>query len=120
MMTLRSLYHTLTRPLSPRAEIWTRRVLGAGLGMFGAFVATFAVSLILEFRREMTEARLHDGGISDAGGMAYVLVVYALVPATVLSAFGSVSVWRNVSIKWWLPWLTMGILGAGVVMFLKS
>src|SRR5689334_19205460 len=103
-MTLRSLYHTLPRPLSPRAEIWTRRGLGAGLAMFGAFAATFAVSLILELRREMTEARLHGGGISDVGGMAYALVVYALVPATVLSAFGSVSVWRNVTIRWWIPW----------------
>lgn len=118
-MTLRSLYQTLTRPLSPRAEAGTRRVLGAGLAVFGVFVATFAVSLILELRREMAYARLHGGGISDAGGMAYALVVYALVPATVLSMFGSVSIWRNVAIKWWLPWLAMGILGAAVVMFLK-
>ena len=117
-MTLRSFYHTLSRPLSPRAEIWTRRVLGAGLAVFGVFVATFAVSLILEFRREMADARLHGGGISDAGGMAYALVVYALVPAFVLAMFGSVSIWRNVAIKWWLPWLVMGALGAAVAALL--
>jgi hypothetical protein len=38
----------------------------------------------------------------------------------VLSAFGSVSVWRSVAIKWWLPLVVMGVLGAAVVMFLKG
>jgi len=118
MMTLRSLYHTLTRPLSPRAEIWTRRVLGAGLATFSAFVVTLAIATILDLRRERIEWRLHGGGVSDAGGMAFAVVLYSLVPAFVLAMFGSVSVWRNVAIKWWLPWLVMGALGAAVAALL--
>jgi hypothetical protein len=50
------------------------------LAVFGGLVAAFAVSLILDLRRETTEARLHGGGVSDAGGMAFALVVYAPFP----------------------------------------
>jgi hypothetical protein len=117
-MTLRSFYHTLSRPLSPRAEIWTRRVLGAGLAAFAGFIVVFAASLIPDLRKERIDWRLHGGGMSDAGGMAFALVLYALVPAFVLAMFGSVSVWRNVAIKWWLPWLVMGALGAAVAALL--
>jgi hypothetical protein len=109
-MTLHSFFQTLVRPVDPRTERWLRRISGVAMGVLAGLVATFAVSLILELRKEKAQARPFGDGISDAGGMAHAVVLYALVPAAVLLAFGAVSVWRNRAIKWWLPVLVMGAL----------
>ena len=117
-MAIHSLYQALTKSLSPRLDVWVRRVFGAGQAAPAVLSGGFAVRLILELHGEIAEARSRGGGVSDAGGAAFALVVYALIPMTVLLAFGAVSVWRNWTVKWWLPLLVMVAVGVSAAMAL--
>jgi hypothetical protein len=118
-MATRSFYQTLTGPLSPRLEAAVRRVAGAAQAILACLLGTFAVRLFVEFNGEMVEGRARGVGVSDAGGAAFAAIVYGLIPATVLLAFGAVSVWRNRAVKWWLPLLVMVGIGGTVIVILR-
>ena len=118
-MAIQNFYQTLTKPLRPRFELWVRRVFGAGQAVLAGLFGTFAVRLLLELRGEIDAARPRGGDISDAGGMAFAVALFVLMPATVLLAFGAVSVWRTRAVRWWLPLLVMVAVGVCVVVFLR-
>ena len=81
-MALRYFYQRLSQPLSPRLDAWVRRVFGTGQAVLACLLGAFAVRLIWELRSEITEAHAHAAGVSDAGGAAFAVVVYGLIPAT--------------------------------------
>jgi hypothetical protein len=50
----------------------------------------------------------------DPHGFGIMTLVYLLIPATVLLAFGAASVWRKWSVPWWMPLLPILGLGGAV------
>lgn len=113
-MPIPSFLQTLTKPLRPTNDVQLRRMLGVSQAVFAIFAGWLAVRLFLELRHEHAVARAVSGKIPDMEGAGFSVLSYLFIPATVLLAFGAISVWRNWTVKWWLPLLTMLALGAVV------
>lgn len=108
------MWRTLTQPLNPRADLWVRRVFGAAQAVLAMLAGARAIELTIALYRDAASPRRPGGHRTyDPHGFGFMTLVYLLIPATVLLAFGSVSVWRKRSVPWWLPFLTiLGLCGA--------
>ena len=108
------MWRTLIEPLNPRAELWVRRVVGAALAALAMLAGARAIQLTVALDRDAVSPRQLDGYRAyDPHGFGFMTLVYLLIPSTVLLAFGSASFWREWSVPWWLPLLTiLGLCGA--------
>ena len=112
-MAIHSFYQTLISPLSPRVEVWVRRVFGAGQAVLASLAGIRAIQLISFLYRDTAIVTRTGGHPPDPHGFGFLTVVLFLIPSTVLLAFGSVSVWRKWSVPWWLPLVViLGLCGA--------
>ena len=111
-MATHSMWRTLTQPLNPRTELWARRVFGAAQAVVAMLVGVRTLQLTVALYRDAVSPRRPGAYRAyDPHGFGFMTLVYLLIPATVVLAFGSASVWRKWSVPWWLPLLT--ILGLG-------
>ena len=106
------MWRTLTQPLNPRADLWVRRVFGATQAILAMLAGARAIDLAIALSRDAASPRQPGGYRTyDPHGFGFMTLVYLLIPATVLLALGSASVWRKWTVPWWLPLVT--IIGLG-------
>ena len=113
-MATHSFLKKLTEPLSPRLEAWVRRVFGVGQAMLAIALAALTVNLVLFIVRENAVAARTGSYPPDPHSFGSLAVVWFLIPATVLLAFGSASVWRKWPVPPWQPLLAMVVLSSAV------
>jgi len=119
-MATHSMWRTLTQPLNPRADLWVRRVFGVAQAALAVLAGARAIVLTIDLYRDAASPRQPGGYRAyDPHGFGFMTLVYLLIPATVLLAFGSASVGRKWSVPWWLPLLTiLGLDGAAYALLL--
>ncbi len=118
-MATHSLLHILLRPLSPRSELLVRRALGAVQAILAALTGIRTIQLTIALYHDKA-SRIQPGGYRtyDPHGFGFMALAMLLIPSTVLFAFGAASVWRNLSVSWWLPLLVILALWGGAYMLL--